>query len=172
MAAAEAELFARLDQLGITSQTFHHPPVFTVEEAKLLRGRLPGAHCKSLFLKDKRGQLWLIVCLEDRHIDLKRLEPLIGAGRLSFGKAELLQEVLGVVPGSVTPFGLILDADRRVKVVLDRQMLAETPLNYHPLRNDRTTQIAPADLLRFIEACGHIPMIIDFDTLANASATP
>ena len=172
MAAAEAELFARLDQLGITSQTFHHPPAFTVEEAKLLRGRLPGAHCKSLFLKDRSGQLWLVVCLEDRRVDLKLLEKRIGAGRLSFGKPELLLEVLGVTPGSVTPFGLINDTGHRVKVVLDRQMLAETPLNYYPLKNDRTTQLAPADLLRFIESCGHAPELVDFDTLAERPPAP
>ena len=172
MASAEAELFARLDQLGITSQTFHHPPAFTVEEAKLLRGRLPGAHCKSLFLKDKGGQLWLVVCLEDRRVDMRRLERAIAAGRLSFAKPELLQEVLGVTPGSVTPFGLINDTEHQVKVVLDRQMLADSPLNYHPLRNDRTSQIGPAELLRFIESCGHQPRIIDFDALAEAPAAP
>jgi Ala-tRNA(Pro) deacylase len=167
MAVTEAALFARLDELGITSQTFHHPPVFTVDEAKALRGRLPGGHCKSLFLKDKADQLWLVVCLEDRRVELARLEKAIGSKRLSFGKPALLEAVLGVTPGSVTPFGLFSDTERRVHVVLDRQMLAQNPLNYHPLRNDRTTQISPIELLRFIASCGHEPVVVDLDALAK-----
>jgi Ala-tRNA(Pro) deacylase len=158
------QLFARLDALRIPHRTYRHPPVFTVAEAVALRGQLPGGHCKSLFLKDKKGGLWLVVALEERRIDLKRLADRLGAPRFSFGNAELLFEVLGVRPGSVTPFALANDAARRVAVVLDRGMLQEDPLNYHPLENDRTTAIAPGDLLRFIEACGHLPRIVDLDT--------
>jgi Ala-tRNA(Pro) deacylase len=158
------DLFARLDALGIAHQTYTHPPVFTVAEAVALRGQLPGGHCKSLFLKDKKGGLWLVVALEERRVDLKRLADALGAPRFSFGNADLLYEVLGVKPGSVTPFALINDLQHRVSVVLDKEMLAHDPLNYHPLENDRTTAIAPADLLRFTAACGHTPRILDFDT--------
>ena len=158
------QLFARMDALGIAHKTYTHPPVFTVAEAVALRGQLPGGHCKSLFLKDKKGGLWLIVALEERRIDLKRLAAALEAPRFSFGNAELLYEVLGVRPGSVTPFALVNDRERRVSVVLDREMLERDPLNYHPLENDRTTAIAPADLLRFIAACGHTPRVLDLDT--------
>ena len=157
------ELFARLDALGIVHKTYTHPPVFTVAEAVALRGRLPGGHCKSLFLKDKNGGLWLVVALEERRIDLKRLADALGAPRFSFGNPELLYEAFGVRPGSVTPFALVNDRDRRVAVVFDRAMLDYDPLNYHPLENDRTTAIAPADLLRFVKACGHEPRILDLD---------
>ena len=157
------ELFARLDALGIAHRTYTHPPVFTVAEAMALRGQLPGGHCKSLFLKDKKGGLWLVVALEERRIDLKRLSDALGAPRFSLGKAELLFQVLGVRPGSVTPFALANDTTRRVTVVLDRLMLEHDPLNYHPLENDRTTAIAPRDLLRFLEACGQRPHIVDLD---------
>ena len=160
------QLFARLDELGIAHRTYSHPPVFTVAEAVALRGQLPGGHCKSLFLKDKKGGLWLVLALEERPIDLKRLAALLGAPRFSFGNAELLYQVLGVRPGSVTPFALINDATRRVAIVLDRAMLDHDPLNYHPLYNDRTTAIAPADLLRFIAWCGHRPRIVDLDLIA------
>jgi Ala-tRNA(Pro) deacylase len=153
------ELFARLDALAIACKTYTHPPVFTVAEAVALRGELPGGHCKSLFLKDKKAGLWL----EERRIDLKRLADALGAPRFSFGNADLLYEVLGVRPGSVTPFALINDRDHRVRVVLDEGMLAHDLLNYHPLENDRTTAIAPADLLRFIDSCGHTPRIVDLD---------
>lgn len=159
------QLFARLDALGIAHRTYTHPPVFTVAEAAALRGELPGGHCKSLFLKDKKGGLWLVVALEERCIDLKRLAEALGAPRFSFGSAELLQQVLGVTPGSVTPFALANDPANRVAVVLDQGMLAHCPLNYHPLRNDRTTAVAPADLLRFIADCGHRPRIVDLDEL-------
>ncbi|TMJ62372.1 MAG: prolyl-tRNA synthetase associated domain-containing protein [Alphaproteobacteria bacterium] len=161
------QLFARLDSLGIAHKTYTHPPVFTVAEAVALRGQLPGGHCKSLFLKDKKGGLWLVVALEERRIDLKRLADALGAPRFSFGNAELLYEVLGVRPGSVTPFALVNDREHRVTVVLDGGMLDHDPLNYHPLENDRTTAIAPADLVRFIAACGHARRILDLDPLSR-----
>jgi Ala-tRNA(Pro) deacylase len=160
-------LFARLDALGIAHRTYTHPPVFTVEEAKALRGTLPGGHCKSLFLKDKKGGLWLVVALEESRVDLKALADALGAPRFSFGSAELLHAVLGVRPGSVTPFSAVNDSDARVSVVLQRAMLAHDPLNYHPLENDRTTALAPADLVRFLEACCHAPRVVDFASPAD-----
>jgi Ala-tRNA(Pro) deacylase len=161
------QLFARLDELGIAHRTYTHPPVFTVEEAKALRGRLPGGHCKSLFLKDKKAGLWLVVALEECRVDLKRLADALGAPRFSFGSAELLREVLGVRPGSVTPFAAINDTEGRVAVVLQREMLNHDPLNYHPLENDRTTAVAPGDLVRFLEACGHAPRIVEIPERAD-----
>jgi Ala-tRNA(Pro) deacylase len=154
-------LFARLDGLGIAHRTYSHPPVFTVAEAVSLRGALPGGHCKSLFLKDKKAGLWLVVALEECRVDLKRLADVLGAPRFSFGSAELLHQVLGVRPGSVTPFAAVNDGEGRVTVVLERAMLEHDPLNYHPLENDRTTAIAPAGLIRFLEACGHQPLVVD-----------
>jgi Ala-tRNA(Pro) deacylase len=159
------ELFAHLDGLGIGHRTVCHPPVFTVADAVALRGSLPGGHCKSLFLKDKKGAFWLAVMLEARRIDLNKLAGRLGAPRFSFGRAEELYAVLGVRPGSVTPFALVNDRAHRVTPILDREMLGYDPLNYHPLVNDRTTAIAPQDLLRFIAACGHQPHIIDLDGL-------
>jgi Ala-tRNA(Pro) deacylase len=163
MPARPEDLFARLDALGIETRTHDHPPLFTVEDSKRLRGDLPGGHCKNLFLKDKRGDLFLAVVLEDRRIDLKRLSRRIGARNLSFARSELLEEVLGLTPGGVTPFAAINDAAGRVRILLDRAMLDRAPLNYHPLTNDRTTAIAPGDLVRFLEATGHRPEIVDFD---------
>jgi Ala-tRNA(Pro) deacylase len=160
MPATRDDLFARLDALGIATTTVEHAPLFTVEQSKALRGDLPGGHCKNLFLKDKKGALWLVVTLEDAAVDLKALPARIGAARISFGNAALLEEVLGVTPGSVTPFGLINDTAQRVTIVLDQAMMARDLLNYHPLVNDATTAIAPADLLAFIRSCGHEPRIV------------
>ena len=165
------ELFLRLDALGIAHRTYSHPPVFTVAEATALRGRLPGGHCKSLFLQDKKGGFWLAVMLEKRRVDLKRLAVQLRAPRFSFGGAADLLKVLGVPPGSVTPFALVNDIEHLVNPVLDAAMLDHDPLNYHPLSNDRTTAVAPADLLRFIAACGHEPRIIDLAPFERAPAS-
>ncbi|HLJ20222.1 MAG TPA: prolyl-tRNA synthetase associated domain-containing protein [Stellaceae bacterium] len=165
MPATPDELLARFEALGIAERTYEHPAVFTVEEAKALRGKLPGGHCKSLFLKDKKGGLWLAVMLEERRIDLKLLADRLGAPRFSFGSAELLQEVLGVTPGSVTPFAVINDRAQRVTIVLDSEMLRHDPLNYHPLINTKTTAVSPADLLKFIRDCGHEPRVLSLDGL-------
>ncbi|MFQ6017829.1 MAG: prolyl-tRNA synthetase associated domain-containing protein [Kiloniellaceae bacterium] len=161
--AGPADLLRRLEGLGIATRTVRHPPVFTVEEAKALRGALPGGHVKNLFLRNKKGAMWLVVCLEDRDIDLKALAAALGAGRFSFGSAERLTTYLGVRPGAVTPFAVINDTAGRVQVVLDKALLAHHPLNCHPLVNDMTTAIAPADLVRFLEAEGHRPQILDLD---------
>jgi Ala-tRNA(Pro) deacylase len=156
------QLFARLDQLGIAHRTVEHPPVFTVEEAKALRGNLPGHHIKNLFLRNKKEEMWLVVALEDRAIDLKRLGEVLGAGRLSFGSADRLKRTLGVEPGSVTPLSLVNDEARAVQLVLDRGVADGGPVNAHPLVNTMTTVLAPADLLRFFGATGHTPRWLDF----------
>src|SRR5579872_872387 len=142
MPATPAELFAFLDRLGVSHTSVSHPALFTVEQSRALRGKVPGAHTKNLFLKDKRGALFLVVTLEDAEIELKSLHRRLGAtGRFSFGSAEAMRELLGVEPGSVTPFAVINDVERKVAVVLDRAMLAHDVLNYHPLTNTMTTTI-------------------------------
>jgi Ala-tRNA(Pro) deacylase len=170
--ADPAALFARLDALGIRHVTHQHPPLHTVAESVALRGQLPGAHCKSLFLKDRKGGLWLAVMLEERRLDLRALSDRLGAPRFSFGSPELLQATLGVRPGSVTPFALINDRARRVAVVLDAEMLAQDPLNYHPLVNTATTAVSSADLRRFIADCGHVPRILHLGDLERGPAGP
>jgi Ala-tRNA(Pro) deacylase len=159
MPARREDLFARLDELGIGTKTHEHPPLYTVDQSRRLRGEIPGGHCKNLFLKDKKGQVALVVVLEDAEIDLKTLGSRIGIGKVSFGKPKLLMELLGVEPGGVSPFGLINDHQCRVKVVLDERMMASELLNYHPLTNAATTTIASGDLLAFIRSCGHAPEI-------------
>jgi Ala-tRNA(Pro) deacylase len=156
------QLLVRLAELGIETRTHDHPPLLTVEDSKRLRGDLPGGHCKNLFLKDRKDRYWLVVTLEDRKVDIKALDKKLGS-RLSFASAERLWTVLGVLPGSVTPFALVNDRDHRVQVVLDEAMMREDLLNYHPLVNTRTTAIKSADLRRFIEACGHSPATLNLD---------
>jgi Ala-tRNA(Pro) deacylase len=159
------QLFARLDALGIAHHTHAHAAVFTVAEAAAVHSDMPGGHCKSLFLKDKKGGFWLAVMLEERRVAMGKLAACLAAPRFSFGSAAELYALLGVHPGSVTPFALVNDVDHQVTPVLDRAMLDRDPLNYHPLANDRTTAIAPADLLRFIAACGHQPRIVELSDL-------
>ena len=160
MPASPDELFAYLDRLGIAHQTVRHPPVFTVEEARALRGQVAGGHTKNLFLRDKKGTAFLVVTLENAAIELKSLHRLLGAsGRFSFGSAELMGELLGVEPGSVTPFAAINDTTGRVTVVLDAAMMAHDVLNFHPLVNTGTTTISREGLVKFLEATGHHPRI-------------
>ena len=160
MPASRAELLSFLANLDIATSTVDHIPVFTVEEAQLVHGDIAGGHCKNLFCKDEKNVLWLIVALEDARIDLKAAPAKIDSKRLTFAKPELLMEILGLEPGSVTPFGLINDKNASVNVILDQAMMAHERLNFHPLKNDATTTIAADDLLKFIRACGHNPRIV------------
>ncbi|ESR23911.1 prolyl-tRNA synthetase associated domain-containing protein [Lutibaculum baratangense] len=165
MPATPDDLFARLDELGIEVETRQHAPLFTVEESQALRGEIPGGHTKNLFLKDKKDRLWLVVAPEDAAVDLKRLPDAIGSARLSFGKAELMEEVLGVVPGSVTPFAIINDTGGRVSVVLSDELLGHEVLNFHPLVNTMTTTIGRDDLVAFLKAENHAPLVATLPTV-------
>ena len=160
--ATPDELFHRLEELDAVFHTVQHPPVFTVEEAKALRGDIAGCHTKNLFLRNKKGAMWLVVCLEDRGVDLKNLAGRLEAGRLSFGSADRLMKYLGVIPGAVSPFAVINDRGSAVRVALDRSVLDREPLNFHPLDNAMTTSIDVKGFMRFLEAAGHPPGLIDF----------
>src|SRR5262245_5302827 len=159
-AATPNELFAFLDRLGIAHTTVTHPPLFTVEESRALRGQIPGGHTKNLFLRDKKGALFLVSALEDAAIELKSLHRTLQAsGRFSFGSAELMREMLGIEPAAVKPFAPMNDTGLRVTVVLDPAMMEHERLNFHPLRNTMTTSIGRDDLVRFLTATGHPPRI-------------
>jgi Ala-tRNA(Pro) deacylase len=156
MPKTEAELFSFLDSLGIRTLTQRHPALYTVADSQALRGEIAGGHTKNLFLKDKKDNFFLLTVDEDAVVDLKQVHHLIGAAsRVSFGRPEMLMELLGVAPGSVTVFGLINDTQHRVKVVLDQTLMENAVINAHPLTNEATTSIAANDLRRFIEATGH-----------------
>jgi Ala-tRNA(Pro) deacylase len=163
MPASPEDLFAYFDRLGIAYTTHAHRPIFTVEEGADLKAQLPGGHSKNLFLKDKKGRLFLLSALGGAVIDLNAVSKAVGAGRLSFGSAERLMENLGVTPGSVTLFALINDPDRKVTLLLDEGFFAHDPVNFHPLKNDATTAISPADMLRFIRSLGREPIRLAFD---------
>jgi Ala-tRNA(Pro) deacylase len=156
-------LFTKFEQLGIESVTVEHAPVFTVEQSTHLRETIPGAHTKNLFLTDKDGRLVLVVAKDDTRVDLKELAKELRLGRLSFGKAELLESVLGVPAGSVTPFALLNDTVASVTVVVDQALVDFAEVNCHPLQNTATTRLATSDLLRFIDTTGHRPIIMKLD---------
>lgn len=157
-----AELFAFLDAHGVDHATTEHPAVFTVAEGEAIKAALPGGHSKNLFLKDAKGQLWLISALGETAIDLKTLPGVIGSARLSFGSPERLLGALGVTPGSVTALALINDPDHAVRFVLDAALADADPVNFHPLANTATTAISRAGFRRFLAALGVTPMIVDF----------
>lgn len=170
MPLSPEDLFAKLEALGIRTTSVRHPPLFTVEQSKQLRGELPGGHTKNLFLKDKKDRMWLVTAEEDRPIDLKALGTALGAqGRVSFGSAERLLRHLGVEPGAVTPFALVNDVERRVSFVLDAGLLRFDLLNFHPLTNGATTAIGREDFLRFLAAVGHAPRLLALPAPAGVS---
>lgn len=156
-------LFDRLRALGIATKTVTHPAVYTVEQAKEHRVRHDGTHVKNLFLRNKKGAMWLVVLPEDRLVDLKELGRRLGAGNVSFGSPERLRRYLGVEPGAVTPLAIVSDAEGAVQVVIDARVLQRDPVHCHPLTNTMTTAIGGQDLLRFLEACGHAPAVLDLD---------
>jgi Ala-tRNA(Pro) deacylase len=160
MPATPEDLLAFLENLGVASETVEHPPLHTVEESQALRGQIPGGHAKNLFVKDKKSRLFLLTLGEETPINLKRVhEKIGGSGRVSFGSGELLEEVWGVRPGAVTPFGAINDKQARVTVVLDSELMAHDRVNFHPLVNTRTTGLSPEGLMKFLRATGHEPVV-------------
>ncbi len=155
------DLFAFLDEIGIEHSTNWHRPVFTVAEGEDLREQIPGGHTKNLFIKDKKSRYFLLTVEEYATVDLKKVHTIIGAsGRVSFGSAEKLMEYLGVVPGSVTTFGAINDTHSQVTFILDEDLMKYDIINSHPLQNDATTSVASSDMLRFVEATGHEPLVL------------
>jgi Ala-tRNA(Pro) deacylase len=160
MTATPDQLFAYLDGLAIKHATISHPPLFTVEQSQALRGKIAGGHTKNLFLRDKKQAVFLVVAGEDAEIDLKGLHRVLGAsGRFSFGSPDLLRELLGVTPGSVTAFGAINDTAGRVTVILDAALMEHETINAHPLVNTMTTSVSREDLVKFLAATGHPPRI-------------
>jgi Ala-tRNA(Pro) deacylase len=161
------QLIAKLEALGIKSHTIDHAPVFTVEESQKLRGELPGGHIKNLFLRNKKEEMWLVTVEENKRVDLKALGEKLGAGKLSFGSPDRLMKYLGVIPGAVTPFAVINDQAHAVKMVLDRDLLQRDPIHAHPLVNFKATAISPQDLVKFLEAVGHAPQMLDFTAISS-----
>jgi Ala-tRNA(Pro) deacylase len=164
-----AGLLALFDQLGMTHATLDHPAVFRVGEGGGIKARIPGAHTKNLFLKDARGDLWLVCARDDTAIDLKRLHGVIGSARLSFGPAELMAETLGVTPGSVTLFALANDPLHRVQLVLDLALAQAEEVSFHPLENTATTTVGQDGLRTFLDHLGREPFVVDFPRLALCS---
>lgn len=158
---APETLMRRLDDIGVKYTRYDHEAVFTVEESSKLETDMPGTHCRNLFVRDKKKRMFLVVLPNEVAVDMKKLAPVIGSDRLSFGSADRLWQYLGVRPGSVCPFSIINDTDKNVTIVLDKGMMEAEIVNYHPLINTMTLGLSPADLLKFIEDCGHEPKIAD-----------
>ncbi len=157
----ETKLYADLQALDIPYDVVEHPAVFTVEESQAVDGDIPGAHTKNLFLKDAGGRFWLVTVPAALRADLKALPAVMGAKRVSFGKGEDMERLIGVTPGSVTPLGAIADADGAVTIVLDASLASADRVNCHPLRNTATLGLSGADLVRALTHWGHPPVIVD-----------
>lgn len=159
-------LFDILQSLDIAYELHHHAPIFTVEEGEPLKAAIAGVHCRNLFLRDKKKNMYLVVAANETAIDLKKLQNLIDSGRLSFGSSDRLWQYLGIRPGSVCPFCAINDENHDVQVILDAYMMAADTVNYHPLDNAMTISLSPADLMKFFAHTGHQPKTIDLSAAA------
>lgn len=165
---APEQVLERLETLGVPFQLHHHEAVFTVEESSRVCASIPGVHCKNLFLRDKRENMYLVVCRHEARTDLKALATVLGADKLSFGSPDRLWRHLGVRPGSVCPFSVINDTDVAVNVVLDAIMMEGDIVGYHPLLNTMTVTLPPQGLVSFLESCGHKPVVMTLPERAAA----
>jgi Ala-tRNA(Pro) deacylase len=156
MTPQEEQVQARLRELGIAFTRHEHPPVATVEEAAEHWSGIDATHCKNLFLRNQKGSRhYLVVLKHTKKADLRAVADQIGDGKLSFASPERLMTHLGLTPGSVSPFGLINDTHRHVRVVLDRDLKTASRVSFHPNINTVTYTIAYSDFQRFLEACGN-----------------
>lgn len=157
------QLYNLLNELKIQYQIFNHPPIFTAEEGAILAKHIPGAACKNLFLKDSKKRFWLIIACADTKIELKKLSKQLSAPELRFGNPESLFEHLGVLPGSVTPFGLLHQNAKEITVIVDKKLQEHSLAGFHPLENTATVVLSPIDLINFIQSCGNSIVFVDFN---------
>lgn len=159
-------LLQSLDGLGISYALHKHAPIFTVEEGEHLKASISGLHCRNLFLRDKKKKMFLVAAANETKIDLKKLSSVLECGRFSFGSADRLWENLGIRQGSVNPFCIMNDTDHNVRIILDKYMMGQGIVNYHPMDNAMTIGLKPADLMRFIKGTNHNPEIVDLTPAA------
>ena len=173
----EQLLFDFLKKHNITYRLYEHQPVFTVGEEPLITAidgkkvtsseEIPGAHFKTLFLKDKKGKLFLVSVTEEKRVDLKALSDTLSCSRFSFGKPELLLEKINLTPGSVSPYGLMFDKGNEITYALDEDALSHSHVTFHPLRNDMTIAVSVQDFLTCMDLLGHKPQIVRIPTRAD-----
>ena len=159
------KLFNILKSLDIQCKHHEHEAVYTVAESEAVDAKIPGTHCRNLFLRDKKKKNYLLVLPVDIDVDLKKLPEILGSNRLSFGSNDRLWEHLGVRSGSVCPFSIINDTDKNVQIFLEKSMMEQDVVNYHPMLNTMTISLKPNDLIKFIEHTEHEVHIVD---LSNA----
>lgn len=145
-------LYDLLQENGIEFKIFDHKPLYTVEDSKNLRGKIEGAHSKNLFLRDQKKNFFLLSLLEDTQIDLKKIIQPLNSKKLSFAQPNYLKELMNIEPGSVSPFGLLNDIEKKINFFLDQKFLEYEYVNFHPLTNTATVQIKPKELCNFISS--------------------
>ena len=162
-------LIAELRERSLITEVFEHPPLHTVEEARTLRGELGGAYVKNLFLRDRSGELLLLVCLAHREINLQALRRLLGYRRLSFASPEQMWEHLGVRPGSVSPLAVVNAEPGAFTLFADQALRGFELNNFHPLSNEATVQLRPADWEALTRSWGFPPQWVDLEQLGQGA---
>lgn len=160
------QLLTYLNTHQIPYTHYNHPRLFTCEQAKeiIAQMSMPGMGIKNLFLKDSKKNLYLISATYDTQVDLKTTGKALNAKELRFADANLLMTHLGVEPGSVTPLAMINDSTHQVNMIIDAALLQHDLIQVHPLSNDATVVMKPADLIRFFDSLQIPYRVYDFTT--------
>ena len=165
-------LLNTLKKMNISYDLHHHEAVYTVAQSQKVDANIPGTHCRNLFLRDRKKKNYLLVLPINVEIDLKKLPDALNSHRLSFGSDDRLWEYLGVRSGSVCPFCIVNDTENQVEIFLEKSMMAQEKVNYHPMLNTMTVSLKPDDLLKFIESTGHKAHIIDLSEAQPEAVQP
>ena len=163
-AATADDVIAKIESHGMEHETHTHEPLYTVEQSKQAASKKPGARTKNLFLRNKKGRMFLLVVEQDSMVDLKGLRDKLKltGGHLAFASTERLAQFLGVVPGSVSPLALINDHGNKVQVFIEQSLLDQEWIYLHPCRNTHTTRMRCIDLLKLLEIWEHPATLLDF----------
>lgn len=162
------ECQAFLRQHAIAFDQYDHPPIATCKEAESLRIDIPGEPTKNLFLREKKGdQFFLVTIGHAKRADLKALSNALECKRLSFGSEKELKQLLGVLPGSVTPLGLMHDTNHHVKYICDTHIWDAERIQCHPCRNDATVVIPHYGFTKFFKITGHEVQVMDVPSIVT-----
>lgn len=165
LAATAKQLLNALETLGVEHQTTTHEALYTVDQAKEVAYDEPGAHTKNLFLRNKKGRMFLLVVESDHRVDLRGLRDKLNVpgGQFAFASTERLGLYLGVVPGSVSPLAVYNDHECAVQVLIQRTLLEHEWIYLHPCRNTHSTRLRTHDLLEILNSWKHPVTVLDFE---------
>lgn len=157
------DVYCLLRQCGIRHEITEHTAVYNMAELAEIEIPYPEADAKNLFVRDdKKRNYYLITVKGDKRVDLKEFRRMHGTRPLSFASADDLMAIMGLIPGTVTPFGILNDDEHRVTLYLDSEFLTDDLIGVHPNDNTATVWLRATDLISVIEQHGGCVVVADF----------